>query len=124
MGGLTGSGVAGSSVTSALVTKDRVTGPGGVVPPIGIPGEASEYFLDEISNANPGFASGTRLDVFWIQDGTRLWSARQGGTIRQYDVSPAWGIDSGDWTLTFTSGAQPDNNRSIWWSPDGATTHR
>lgn len=29
MGGLTGSGVTGDSVTAALVTFDRVTGPGG-----------------------------------------------------------------------------------------------
>lgn len=91
-----------------------------VAPSVGVPVNASQYFLDEISNANPGFASGTRLDVFWKQDGTRLWSARQAGTIRQYDVSPAWSIigSPSDWTLSFETPAI-GNLRSVWMSADG-----
>jgi len=81
---------------------------------------ASEYFLNEIGNANPGLSSGTRLDVFWKQDGLKVWTGRQSGTIRQYDVSPAWSIvgSPSDWTLDFETGTITDL-RSIWWSPDG-----
>ena len=118
MGGITGSGVTAASVTSALATNDRVTGPPGGVVPIGVPGVASEYFLDEVSDSNPGLSSGFRLDCFWSQDGLKIWTARQADTIRQYDVSPAWGINSGDWAADFTTGAIA-NLRSIWWSPDG-----
>ncbi len=81
---------------------------------------ASGYIVSEISNANPGLSSGTRLDCFWRQDGLKVWTARQGDTIRQYDVSPAWSIvgSPSDWTFDFTTGAI-GNLRSVWWSPDG-----
>jgi len=98
-------------------------------PPVGVPGNASEYFLDEISAlGNPGVNTGTRLDTFWRQDGLKVWSIFIDGSPshaqRQFDVSPAWGIDSGDWTLDFTSAAGSSNNRSIWWSPDGTVFSR
>ena len=91
-----------------------------VAPSVGVPVNASQYFLDEISNSNPGLASGTRLDVLWRQNGLQAWDARQGGTIRQYDVSPAWSIvgSPSDWTSVFETPAIT-NLRSIWWSPDG-----
>ncbi len=85
---------------------------------------ADEYIEDEISaGANPGVGSGTRIDVTWSQDGLRVWDLGIDGSPtaarRQYSVSPAWGIDFGDWTLNFTSAAGSNNNRSHWWSPDG-----
>ena len=89
-------------------------------PPVVPEGNASEYYLVEISaGTNPGVSGApARLDVFWKQDGTRVWTSRQGGPIRQFDVSPPWGIDFGDWTLTFTT-ANITNLRTIWWSADG-----
>ncbi len=75
------------------------------------------YVLSEVQS-NPGLSGGTRLDVFWKQDGLKVWTARQADTIRQYDVSPAWGIVPGDWVFDFTTGSI-SNLRSIWWSPDG-----
>ena len=82
--------------------------------------EALDYFIAEISaGTNPGTSGGAaRLDVFWKPDGTQVWTGRQGDVIRQYDVSPAWGIDSGDWTQTHVTVAFGDL-RSIWWKPDG-----
>ncbi len=90
---------------------------------------ADAYILDEISAiGNPGVSTGQRPDVFWRQDGLKVWDLGLEGTPdnaqRQYDVSPAWGIDSGDWTLDFTSAAGSNNNRSIWWSPDGTRFSR
>lgn len=81
---------------------------------------SSGYSLSEISNANPGLSGGTRLDVFWKQDGTKVWTARQGDTIRQYAVSPAWSIvgSPSDWTFEFTT-APIGNLRSVWFSDDG-----
>ena len=88
-------------------------------PPVVPEPNASEYYLVEISaGTNPGVSGGTRLDVFWKQDGTRVWTSKQNESIRQFDVSPPWGIDSGDWTLTFTS-APITNLRTIWFSADG-----
>ena len=80
---------------------------------------ADEYILDEASAlGNPGVNTGTRLDTYWRQDGLKVWSIFIDGiptaAQRQFDVSPAWGIDSGEWTLDFTSGAGSNNNRSIW----------
>lgn len=85
---------------------------------------ADEYIEAEISAvANPGVSSGTRIDVTWSQDGLRVWDIILDGSPsnsrRQYAVSPAWGIDLGDWTLNFTSGIGSNTQRSIWWSPDG-----
>jgi len=86
-------------------------------PPLPI-GNASDYYLFQISDANPGLSGGTRLDCFWKDDGTKVYAARQNSTIRQYAVSPPWGIDSGDWTFEASTGALIDL-RSVWWSPDG-----
>ncbi len=89
-------------------------------PPVPPPQSANNYQLDTIGNANPGFASLTRLDVFWKQDGLRVWTGRQNATERQYDVSPAWGITGSpsDWTLDFET-PSVSNFRSLWWSADG-----
>ncbi len=94
------------------------------IPPPPVSSPATAYIQDEISaGANPGTGSGTRLDITWSQDGLKVWDIIINGSPshsqRQYSVSPAWGIDSGDWTLNFTSGIGNSNNRSIWWSPDG-----
>lgn len=116
-----GDAIAQGVVTDPLVTSSPVVSGSIVGPPGGavIPSEpASDYLTDEISNANPGLSSGTRLDCFWSQDGLKVWTGRQNSTMRQYDVSPAWGIQSGDWTLDFETGAI-SNFRSLWWSPDG-----
>jgi len=112
--GLGTSGLGGTGLTTSGV---KLGGAGLQVPVAGGASPASLYLLDEVQN-NPGLASGTRLDVFWKQDGLKVWTARQSDTIRQYDVSPAWSIVPGDWTIDFTTGAVL-NLRSIWWSPDG-----
>ena len=102
---------------------------GNVLPPGPPAAAADQYILDEISAiGNPGVSTGQRPDVFWRQDGLKVWDLGLEGipdnAQRQYDVSPAWGIDSGDWTLDFTSAAGSNNNRSIWWSPDGTKFSR
>lgn len=88
--------------------------------PLTPPVDALGYFLNEIGNANPGGGSGTRLDVFWRQTGLQVWTAKQGGTIRQYDVSPAWSIvgSPSDWSLDFETAAIGDL-RTIWWNANG-----
>lgn len=96
----------------------------------GIVGQAADqYILAETSAlGNPGINSGTVYDREWKQDGTRVWETGIDGSpshaSRQYDVSPAWGIDSGDWSLDFTSAAGSNLNRTHWWSPDGTKYSR
>jgi len=80
---------------------------------------ATGYVLDEVSSGHPEVPSvATRLDVFWRPDGTRVYTARQGAEMAQNDVSPAWGIQPGDWTNRVSAGGVT-NLRSIWWSPSG-----
>lgn len=122
MGGAIAQGVVTDPlVTSSPVVSGRIVGPpGGVTPPPSVtPDSALDYFIDGISAVtNPGAGGATRLDVFWKADGTKVWTGRQGSVVRQFDVSPAWGIDFGDWTQTHVTGAFTDL-RSIWWKPDG-----
>lgn len=117
--GLGEAGLARSGVGLGSAGLEAGAAAGGPVAPA-----ADEYIQDEISAlGNPGVGSGTRIDVTWSQDGLRVWDLGIDGSPtaarRQYGVSPAWGIDSGDWTLNFTSAAGSNNNRSHWWSPDG-----
>jgi len=72
---------------------------------------------NELAN-NPEATSPFRLDSFWKQDGTRCYTVRQNAEAAQNDVSPAWGIQPGDWSNRVAT-APIANNRSIWWSPDG-----
>jgi len=76
---------------------------------------------DELAN-NPEISTGSiRLDAFWKPDGTRVWTGFGTGfaeEVREYDVSPAWGIQPGDWTHVVTQPGFTDF-RSMWWSPDG-----
>ncbi|MCK5318855.1 MAG: PD40 domain-containing protein [Anaerolineales bacterium] len=99
------------------------------IPPPLVAQAADQYILAEVSSpGQPGVNTGTRLDTYWRQDGLKVWSIFIDGSPshaeRQFDVSPAWGIQPGDWTLDFTSGAGSSNNRSIWWSPDGTKFSR
>ena len=73
---------------------------------------------NELSTSNPGGAGTPRLDMVWKPDGTRVFSCRQDNEIAQNDVSPAFGIQPGDWTNLVTT-ANFNQLRSIWWSPDG-----
>lgn len=80
---------------------------------------APGFTLNEVSSSNPEPGGGpTRLDSFWRPDGTRVYTARQSAEIAQSDVSPAWGIQPGDWTSRVPT-AGITNLRSIWWSPSG-----
>jgi hypothetical protein len=85
--------------------------------------DATAYVLDELSAANPGGAGQARLDMQWRQDGTRVFTCRQSANISQNDVSPAWGIQVGDWT-NLVNTVNFGNLRSIWWSADGSRLSR
>lgn len=74
---------------------------------------------------NPESISGLiRYDWHFKPDGTRVWTWRNGttlpGSFRQYDVSPAWSITPGTWTLSapelLIGGTLA---RTFEWSPDG-----
>ncbi len=122
--GLGGAGLALDGVGLGSAGLEAGAGVAGPVAPA-----ADEYILDEVSSpSQPGVSTGTRLDTFWRLDGSQVWSIFIDGSPsnaqRQFDVSPAWGIQPGNWTLTFTSGAGSNNNRSIWWSPDGTKFSR
>lgn len=80
---------------------------------------ATSYVLDELSPSDPGGAGTQRLDMFWKPDGTRVFTCRISAEVAQNDVSPAFGIQPGDWTNKVQT-ANTGNLRSIWWSPDGA----
>lgn len=79
----------------------------------------SGLVLDELAS-DPETVSGgaVRQDVYWKRDGTRAYPSKQGDVIRQYDVSPAWGIQPGDWSSLVATSAIT-NLRTVWWSPDG-----
>jgi len=88
-----------------------------ITPPGGAP-NATAFVVDEDA-PNPGGAGNFRLDAFWKPDGTRCFTCRGlSFEVVQNDVSPAWGIQSGNWT-NLVKTANFTNIRSIWWSPDG-----
>ena len=81
---------------------------------------APGFTLNEVSSANPeGPQPPFRFDSFWRPDGMRVFTARGlDFEIAQLDVSPAWGIQPGDWSNRVTTGGVSDI-RSIWWSTGG-----
>ncbi len=91
--------------------------------PVGQGAPAYGLTHDEISAGNPGGAGTPRLDMQWQPDGTRVFTCHQDNEIAQNDVSPAWGIQVGDWT-NFVKTANFNNLRSIWWSADGSRLSR
>ena len=118
MGGLTGSGVTASAVTAALVTNDRVTGPPGGVTPIVDAISISFYVQCEFEPNPAGVSGGIWIDTWWNPDGTKVFTMRDSSNRQeQHDVSPAYGIEPGDWTnYAFISFTDP---RFTWWTPDG-----
>jgi len=82
--------------------------------------DATGFVLDEVSSANPeGGNNPFRFDSFWRPDGGRVFTLRGlDFELAQLDVSPAWGIQPGDWSNRVTT-ANISNIRSMWWSTGG-----
>lgn len=91
-------------------------------PPIPPNEDATEYLLDELAG-NPGGAGAFRFDMQWRPDGLRVFTCRAGFQMSQNDVSPAWGIQAGNWT-NIVNTANFNNLRSIWWNADGTRLSR
>ena len=105
----------GSVMSISAGTTMNITKP--VTPPGGAPNATAFVVSEDVPS--PGGAGTFRLDAFWKPDGTRCFTCRGlNFEVAQNDVSPAWGIQPGNWT-NFVTTANFSNIRSIWWSPDG-----
>lgn len=108
-----------SSPATQGITSGKITGPPGEVTPTPPAGQDSlDYSRCEFENNPAGVSGGIWIDTWWSRDGTRVFTMRDSSNrLEQHDVSPAFGIEPGNWTnYTFLGFTDP---RWILWSQDG-----
>jgi len=111
--GLGGAGLADPNVGLGGAGLQLPAADGGVV--------AVDQWEQKDFQGNPEtVGGGVRMDVFWKADGLRVWSVRDSSNrCDQHDVSPAWSIQSGDWTNRVSDAVNFIDPRGLWISPDG-----
>jgi len=82
--------------------------------------QGCDYIETDFQNNPEDISGGIRVDVYWKEDGSRVWMNREDRTD-QYDVDPPFSILGADWgnRSTVSGGAVTYQLGGIQFTPDG-----